>query len=540
MSRRTPARRGTDGGPARAVAPAPTRRAGRPATPPRQARGRAARSGQPAPRWRRATLSVRRVPLAAWLCALVACVNAAGWSLITPPFQAPDEQAHFAYVEQLARNGRLPTSSTQEFAPDELVALDDLEVSRVSLQPQNRTIASEARQRKLERDLARAAASASPDRGAAGVAAAQPPLYYALAAIPYALGASGGVLDQLALMRLLSALMCGITALFVFLFVREALPAVPRAWAVAGLGAAFMPALASISGAVNPDAMLCAVSAAIFSCFARGFRRGLTPRLAAAIGVLSAVGLLTKLNFLGLMPGVAVGLVLLAGRTSRALGPRAAARAAAPALAIAVLPACVYVLANLLSHHRALGIAGGVFAVTVGHRSIPGELSYIWQLYLPRLPGMHVDFADISPLRDLWFNGLVGDYGFEDTFFPRWVDNLALIPVLAIAALALREVFLHRPALIRRVGELVTYLALTVGLLILIGASSYLSFPSEAAAFPEPRYLLPLIPLFGIALALAARGAGRRWGPAVGALIVVLFFAHNLFSQLQVIARYYG
>lgn len=41
-------------------------------------------------------------------------------------------------------------------------------------------------------------------------------------------------------------------------------------------------------------------------------------------------------------------------------------------------------------------------------------------------------------------------------------------------------------------------------------------------------------------LALAARGAGARWGPPVGALIVVLVFAHDLFSQLQVIARYYG
>ncbi len=484
---------------------------------------------------------MRRIPLAAWICALVACLNAASWSLITPPFQAPDEQAHFAYIEQLARNGRLPTSSTQEFAPDELLALEDLDVAGVSLQPQHHTIATEAQQRKLEVDLARAAAASSlADKGAAGVAASQPPLYYALEVIPYAVGAGGGVLDQLALMRLLSVLMCGVTVLFVFLFVRESLPALPRAWTVAGLGAAFMPALASISGTVNPDAMLCAVSAAIFYCFARAFRRGLTPRLAVAIGVLTAVGLLTKLNFLGLVPGVLLGLALLARRTSRALGPHAGVRAAAPAFAIAALPVCAYVLANLLSHHRALGIAGGVIGFTVSHRSISGELSYIWQLYLPRLPGMRVDFADISPPRDLWFNGFVGDYGFEDTFFPWWVDNLALIPALALAALAARGLFLQRPELTRRAAELATYLTLAVGLLLLVGASAYLSFPSEAAAFPEPRYLLPLIPLFGAVLALAARAAGRRWRTAAGVLIVVLFFAHDLFSQLQVIARYYG
>ena len=98
----------------------------------------------------------------------------------------------------------------------------------------------------------------------AGVAAPQPPLYYALETIPYYLGSGGTLLDQLALMRLLSALLAGLTALFAFLFLREALPAVPWAWTVGGLCTALAPLVGFISGAVNPDAMLCAVSAALF------------------------------------------------------------------------------------------------------------------------------------------------------------------------------------------------------------------------------------------------------------------------------------
>jgi len=74
----------------------------------------------------------------------------------------------------------------------------------------------------------------------------------------------------------------------------------------------------------------------------------------------------------------------------------------------------------------------------------------------------------------------------------------------------------------------------------LVGADSYLDFPQIAAEYGQARYLLPMLPLLGAVLALAARGAGRRWGPVVGALIVSLFLAHELFSQLQVIARYYG
>jgi hypothetical protein len=58
--------------------------------------------------------------------------------------------------------------------------------------------------------------------------------------------------------------------------------------------------------------------------------------------------------------------------------------------------------------------------------------------------------------------------------------------------------------------------------------------------FAEPRYLLPLLPLMGAWLVLSARGAGRRWGPAAGTLTVVLFLSHDVFSQLQVVAHYYG
>jgi len=45
------------------------------------------------------------------VCALVALLNAACWSFITPPFQVPDEQDHFAYVQQLAETGHLPSKS---------------------------------------------------------------------------------------------------------------------------------------------------------------------------------------------------------------------------------------------------------------------------------------------------------------------------------------------------------------------------------------------------------------------------------------------
>lgn len=58
--------------------------------------------------------------------------------------------------------------------------------------------------------------------------------------------------------------------------------------------------------------------------------------------------------------------------------------------------------------------------------------------------------------------------------------------------------------------------------------------------YAEPRYLLTLAALFGAVLALAARGAGRTWGPVAGRLIVVLVLGHDIFSQLLLVSRYYG
>jgi hypothetical protein len=480
-----------------------------------------------------------RIPRAAWVCALIALLNAVSWSLITPPFLALDEPDHFAYVQQLAETGRLPSSAKSEYSQEQQLALEDLQHEQVRFRPAGHPIFSLAEQEKLESDLAQPLSRAGP--GGAGVATSEPPLYYALATIPYAIGSSGSILDQLELIRLLSALLAGMTALFVFLFLREALPKVSWAWTVGGLGVALGPLLGFASSTVNPDSLLFTISAAVFYCLARAFRHGLTQRSAIVLGVLTAAGLVTKLNFAGLAPGVALGLVLLTRREAKSSGTGAYYRMLAPALAIAISPGVVYGLVNILSKHHTFGlVSGGTAGLTATSHSISGALSYVWQFYLPRLPWMHNDFNGIFVTRQVWFRDVIGLYGWGDTAFPNWVYNVALIPVLAIAALCVRSLLLGRATLRSRAAELVTYALMSIGLLTLIGASGYLAYPGSAVEFIDARYLLPLVVLWAAVLALAARGAGRRWGPAVGVLLVVLIVGHDIFSQLQVIARYYG
>jgi 4-amino-4-deoxy-L-arabinose transferase-like glycosyltransferase len=480
---------------------------------------------------------MRRVPAAAWACAVLACLNAICWSLITPPFQGLDEPDHFAYVQELYETGKLPSSNVNVYSAEEKTVLRDVRYLQVRQFPEAAAVSSRAEQRRLEHDLA--VPLSQRGEGDAGVAASEPPLYYALETIPYALGSLGTELDRLQLMRLLSALMAGVTALFAFLFLREALPGTRWPWTVGGLGVALAPLLGEVSGGVNPDALLYAVSAAVVYCLARGFRRGLTTKLAVAISVLTAVGFLTKLNFIGLVPGLFVGLALLALRARRIAGRTAACRMLLLSVVIAISPLVPYVVSNLIAARAPLGFLTRALSLTGRHGSPLGELSYLWQLYLPPFPGMTHDFSGVFTTGQIWFDGFVGLYGWHDTVFPPWVYTAALIPATLLIALLVRAAILCRAALWRRRAELGVYAAMALGMLVLIGSSSYLTAISETGIEPEPRYLLPLVALWGAILALAARGAGRRWGPIAGAVLVLLVLAHDLAAQLLVISRYY-
>jgi 4-amino-4-deoxy-L-arabinose transferase-like glycosyltransferase len=482
--------------------------------------------------------AIRGIPTTAWVCALVAILNSVCWSILIPPLQGPDEQAHFAYVQQLVENGKMPNGSSEEnFSPEELAAMNDLGFGEVILNPGTPSVPSRADHAKLIQDLSQPRLSRKGD-GSVGVAASEPPLYYALQTVPYVLGSGGTLLTRLELMRLLSALLSGLTVLFVFLFIREALPAVPWAWTVGALSAALSPLLGFVGGSLDPDALLFAVCAALFYCLARAFRRGFDRRMAGALGGVVAIGFLTKVNFVALVAGVALGMILLTIREARSSSRREAYRSLALAAGIAISPGVLYILINLTEHKELLGIVSGSIQTTERH-NIPNELAYIWQFYLPRLPGMPHDFPGIFPPWHVWFKGAIARYNWLETSFPGWVYKLALIPATAIAGLCARELYLKRRLLRRRAGEFTVYLTMLVGLMVLLAAASFDSFPTLALGDSEPRYFLPMLALGGTLLALAARGAGKRWGPVAGAGIVMLILGHDVLSQMLEVSRYY-
>jgi 4-amino-4-deoxy-L-arabinose transferase-like glycosyltransferase len=482
--------------------------------------------------------AVRRLPRATWLCALVALANGLAWSIIVPPFQVPDENAHYAYVQQVAERGTLPHQAANEgpLSPREDAMLGAVGFYTIIGEPHNPAPFSQLQQNGIEA-TAKRKLSARGD-GDALTATNNPPLYYALEAIPYKLTPSGSVLDRLATMRALSAVMGALTVLLIFLFLRELLPGTPLAWSGGALVAAFQPLFGFMSGGVNNDDLLYLMAAGVLWALARAFRRGLTPSTGALLGAFLGLGLVTKLTLLGFVPGVALAVLLLLRRGWS--GDRATAlRGAGAALGLGAGPSVLYLLLNHTVWHRS-AIPGGVgsVAATAGRIfSFREEVSHIWQLYLPRL-WLHPQFG-YFPLWDTWFKGLVGRFGWLDYVFPGWVYYIAFPILLTIVALAVAELLRRRVTVRGRLGELVVYLLLIVGLCGEIGVQSYRYLIISGGQFEQARYLLSLLGLYGAAVALAVRFGGRRWGPVIAAALVVLAIGHDVFSQVLTIARYY-
>ena len=492
----------------------------------------------------------RRVPRGALVCSLVAVLNGVTWSLLTPPFHVPDENAHVAYVQYLAETGKLPTrhSGNGPFSPEEQQALAALHFSSVVGQTQSRPVLSAAEQRDVTA-LQRGGVSRVGPADASN-STNNPPLYYALQAVPYWISPSHDLLARVALMRLLSALMAGLTVMFVFLFLRELLPGTPWAWPVGALAVAFQPVFGFISGGVNNDNLLFLAAALVFYLLAVVFRRGLTLSRGAWLGGAVALGLLAKANMLGLLPGVALALPVLIWRAQPER--RADAwRGAFACVAVAAAPVAVYVVLNSTVWHRTIigsgdvaGTQPGLIAQSPLSSDLHTEASYIWQLFLPRLPFMDNQIVG-TPLYGIWSRGFIGRFGWLDFGFPEWVNVAGSLILLLIAACAVAQLAASWRRLPARAWELLVYALMTAGLLGVIGVSSFqnrriVNGLDLGTSFGQARYLLPLLPLYAGIVALAARAFGRRWGPSAGTALIVLAIAHSLYAQLLTVARFYG
>ncbi len=482
---------------------------------------------------------------ARWI-AFVALCNALAWGILVPPFHVPDETAHVAYAQYLAQTGKLPkgVAGRAQYSPEINRTLAALRFYDVIGRAENRPPGTRAEAAELA-----AVRRAGPSRtGSGDVASAtnNPPLYYGVAAAAYAASPSDDLLTRVAAMRIVSALLAAATALFGALFVRELMPATSWAWIAGGLAIATQPLFGFMGGGVNNDVALACASAALLLALARIFRRGITPRRAAAAALALAAGALAKATMIAFAPAVAFALLWAVVRAGPE-GRRNALRSAAVGVAAVALPVLLYVVASATVWDRPVWGAAATSALPsdvverppAGH--LREQLSYTWQLFLPKL-GMLTTLHQVpNPPHDLWFNGFVGRFGWLDYGFPQWVYDLATWIARLTFVLALVTLVRERRRLAGRGAELLTYAIAAVGLATLIGAAGYRYWlDTRGQVFEQARYLLPLLPLYGAIVALAVRAAGRRTGPGLAAAAVVVMIGWSAYAQIVTVIRFYG
>lgn len=478
--------------------------------------------------------ATRRLVLAV---ATVALLHGLLWTILIPPFQAPDETEHLAYAQYLAETARLPPKvGNPQYSSEEIAAFNALGTVGITGAYGVKPPATEASADAAEAAVEVAEELPRDDGGGPSTASAQPPLAYALWAIPYRVGADGSILTRLWLMRLLSLACFVATAVGAALLARELLPSWRWAGMVGGLLVALQPAVAFIAVSINPDTLLFAVSTWALLVAVRSVRHGLTRRRALALGVLAGAGMVTKLTFAGLVPGLLLALVfgLRRARTDRV-------RLGATAIGAAAVLPVVYLAWALLQGRGLLPVAAGTPVLPVEQQatgSLTGLISYAWQLYLPRLPFMH-DFFGFFPPYTTWIGGFVGRLGWLDYGLRGWIYDAAA--VILAGALVLVLVALSRAQRLRRNWRVLAVFALcALGLAAQIAWVGYDYRNKTGFVFEQTRYLYPMIGVYATGMVTACAALGRRGGPVLAAAFIGVACLHTLAAVFATVARYYG
>jgi 4-amino-4-deoxy-L-arabinose transferase-like glycosyltransferase len=470
----------------------------------------------------------------AWLLVL-AFASGALWAGLTPAWSKTDEVAHFAYVQAVATQGHPPAVGDLVDVSVQLSCWEaDLGIQRYRFFDSERPPWFLA----PNTGYVQTCGKQSPVFDGASYAADQPPAYYYMAAVPYLLASSATLPTKLLAVRLFSVLLAAIAVLLTYLLVLEVIPG-SRWPARAGAAAlALQPIFMFNTSGVNPDALVVAVTAAIAYVVARAWRRGFGLRSALVLGALTGLGIVSKLNFLTLLPSVALlGAALWWARYARGSWRErgiGAARAAAGALvALAVYEAYI-VLNNDVWNRVGAASRGATIATSTSGVNLRRLGDFVWQFFLPRLPGRPHLFA-YYPLWNDILKAITTRLGWWNVFgFDPWAPVLVVLGFVIAAAASVYIV----PRARRRPWPPLIALVALAGFVVALVVADYQVLGAGGDGF-EGRYVFPALPLWGLLVGCAVATAPVRWrAPATG-LLVALFVGHTVLAIASATSIYY-
>jgi hypothetical protein len=290
---------------------------------------------------------------------------------------------------------------------------------------------------------------------------------------------------------------------------------------VAAAAVMTLPQLFNVTATVNPDIALIAASSAVLYVIALIFSRGPSRRLLAWLVALNVVALLIQPRGAALLIPSAMAVLLVLARE------RGWTR---------VTPLRVGLLTPLVLGLASLAVAGR------GQGSVREFGSYVWQFYLPKLGFMN---QTIGPpgygVRSAFVDRIFGGFADLEVGLGPTVETIAAWALLILLVGLVVALVVRRAALRRRAGLAVVLAAAVWSLLLGLHLVAYRAMVGNPAdPIITGRYLLPLVALFGVAVAVIADVlprplSGAFTGAAVSAAVLL-----PLMSLGALLERFYG
>lgn len=463
-------------------------------------------------------------PLIAILAAVA--IQALAWTFMVPALQGADEGGHVAYVQRVADGHEIPwrwgpsisgsysaTVSTEQRLAWVWAGLEPLR-GNLSARP----LWTEVDER-LWRDRTLRLTVAQRADGGENPSFRNPPAYYVLASAPYKL-AGGTFVDRVWAMRLANIPLLLLVVWLTWLIAGEVFGRRRGLQAVAAIVVGTQPVLLDVSTRVTPDVLLNALGALVLYLLALVARRGAQPILVISLLAATAAASLTHGRALGLVPPV---LLVLAWAVWTSGGARR-------------LPAAVGAGVG------ALVLFGyDLFAGRWSLDHLAGFPSYLWQFYLPALPGMSPVPGPTWGAEQLYLERLFATFVQFEVRFPEVLQSAVRAALWAGLLAVLVAAWRHRGALRERRHVL----------LVLLGAAALEILALHAAAFRslvvdpiDPvitgRYLLVAAPMIGLAVAGALTSFPLRFRATAAGAVVAGAFLLQLAAFGLILERFHA
>jgi len=479
-------------------------------------------------------------PLALLLVAVA--VLGVAWAMFTPSWQAPDEPAHYGYVESLAQRHSVPGARTGfVYSSEQSRALQRSNGDKLSQLSDGRPQWFDGAEGVFGEGELPTDNGGGNTEGDVNPARSNPPAYYLYETVAYgAAGIAGTTPARLYWMRIASVLLLLVTVTGAWLLVGELFGRRRDLQLVAAGLTGLLPMATFISGSVTPDALLCASWSLVLWLGVKSLRSALTRRGAVALCAVTALAVLTKATSYALVPPVAAVVLfgLIRHRRSSAAGGEL--RIAALSFSALVVPVLAWVVAARAAGRPSVnqvGSTGTENALADQAFNAAQIASYMWQFYLPRLSSQ-ADFPQVVgvPVYDVWLKDLTGRFGWVQIALPDGLYVAAGVTAVVIIVVGIVQAARQPPPI--RLGF--AFLGL-VALLTVIGLHvvDYRIAVQQSLPFMQGRYLLPLVPIGGALLAATLSGLGPRLRSGMLALFLGGLAAFQVVAFAQAAGYWY-